>query len=101
MIKDDWSCNFVKLSNLLNKLLEEVKERDFDWKCTFDWLLFTCLYDKSRMTQAKNKASSQNTLMQAFQVFHKMWKSVIQRRGGCTFEMDLFRLRIHLDKDNE
>lgn len=48
MIKKDWSCNFVELTQLLDDLLEEVKERDFNWKCRFNWFLFNCLYDISR-----------------------------------------------------
>ena len=35
----------MEICDALDKLLTEVIDPDFPWRCKFDWILFRCLYE--------------------------------------------------------
>ena len=86
MIKRDWVKNFVEFAEKIDKLFDEVEEPDFNWRCRYSWLLFHCLYDAERKADA-------------IKVLDKLWETT-KKRGSCNFQDHLFRLRIHLGKEN-
>lgn len=101
MVKKDWVHNFIEFAEKLDKLFEEVKEQDFLWKTRFSWVYFQCLYD-----DAAKKAD-------AYKVLDTLWTTISNRQKDIKLEEDteanrefikfqdyLFRLRIHIGKEN-
>jgi len=85
-IKRDWIKNFIEFAEKIDRLFDEVDEPDFNWRCRFSWILYQCLYDAERKPDA-------------FKVLDKLWESS-KKRPALQFRETLFRLRIHLGKEN-
>ena len=81
----------------LDFLFKEVAERDFNWVCRFELLLFTTVYDLSN--QHQNGQTEENRI-KAFDILDHLWEQIKQKPGKCLFERFIFRLRIHLSKNN-
>ena len=85
-LKENWQKNFVEIVEKIDKLFEEVEESDYNWRFRYTLLLFQALYDADKKPEA-------------FKILEKLVNAV-KNKGGCDFEDQLLRLRIHLGKEN-
>jgi hypothetical protein len=85
-LKENWQRNFVEILEKIDKLFEEVDESDMNWRYRYTLLLFQALYDADKKPDA-------------FKILERLVNAV-KNKGGCDFEDQLLRLRIHLGKEN-
>ena len=85
-LKENWQKNFVEIVDKIDKLFEEIEETDYNWRFRYTLLLFQALYDADKKPEA-------------FKILEKLVNAV-KNKGGCEFEDQLLRLRIHLGKEN-
>lgn len=85
MLRQNWQRNFVDIYERIVKLFEDLDEPDHDWKCRLTLILFQCLYDADRKPDA-------------FKIIDSLWEKT--KNKPCDFQSQLFRLRVHLSKEN-
>lgn len=71
MIKFNWVKNFTEFVEKLDKLFDEVDDPDYNWRCRYSWLLFYCLYDQDKKSDA-------------VKVLDKLWENT-KKKGPCNF----------------
>jgi hypothetical protein len=69
-IKAGWANNYKLIVEELSKLMNDVIDPDFDWRCRFDWILFRCLFEDD---SGKNAAGG---------VLTKIWNQIVSNKEG-------------------
>ena len=85
MLKVNWQKNFTEVVERICKLFDEIEEPDHNWRCRFNLILHQCLYDNDKKQEA-------------FKVLDQLWEKT--RNKPCDFQDQLFKLRVHLSKEN-
>lgn len=85
ILRQSWVKNFVDIYERLFKLFDELDEPDHNWKCRFSLILFQCLYDNDKKPDS-------------YKILDLLWEKT--KNKPCDFQDSLFRLRVHLSKEN-
>lgn len=85
MLRQSWQKNFTDIYERIYKLFEELDEPDQNWRCRFTLILFQCLYDSDKKQDA-------------FKILDLLWDRA--KSKNCDILDSLFRLRVHLSKEN-
>ena len=85
-LKINWGNNFWEIIEKISNLLEEGDDMDFNWRIFMLIKLAECYIDadkKAEGTKALDKIGE-----------------ILKKKGDCDFMDELFRIRIHLNRDN-
>ena len=85
-LKINWGNNFWEILEKISNLLEEGDDSDFNWRIFLLIKLAECYIDadkKAEGTKALDKIGE-----------------ILKKKGDCDFMDELFRIRIHLNRDN-
>ena len=85
-LKTNWGNNFWEILEKISNLLEEGDDMDFNWRIFMLIKLAECYIDadkKAEGTKALDKIGE-----------------ILKKKGDCDFMDELFRIRIHLNRDN-
>ena len=85
-LKTNWGGNFWEILEKISNLLEEGDDMDFNWRIFMLIKLAECYIDadkKAEGTKALDKIGE-----------------ILKKKGDCDFMDELFRIRIHLNRDN-
>lgn len=85
MLRSSWQKNFTDIYERIYKLFEELDEPSHNWRCRFTFILFQCLYDSDKKPDA-------------FKILDSLWEKTKVKH--CDFQDSLFKLRVHLSKEN-
>eukprot|EP01022_Parablepharisma_sp_SALTPOND_P012569 TRINITY_DN161_c0_g1_i1.p1 TRINITY_DN161_c0_g1~~TRINITY_DN161_c0_g1_i1.p1 ORF type:complete len:1999 (+),score=278.18 TRINITY_DN161_c0_g1_i1:82-5997(+) len=85
-IKSTWGANTTEILEKLTAIIEESDDIDVDWRCRL----------LSAQALALNEAGKKP---EALKALDKVW-DLVKKKGGCTFEETLIRMRIYYNKDN-
>ena len=85
-LKQNWANKFWEIMEKISNLLEEGDDMDFNWRIFMLIKLAECYIDadkKAEATKALDKIGD-----------------ILKKKGDCDFMDELFRIRIHLNRDN-
>ena len=85
-LKNNWANKFWEIIEKISNLLEEGDDMDFNWRIFILIKLAECYIDadkKAEATKALDKIGD-----------------ILKKKGDCDFMDELFRIRIHLNRDN-
>ena len=85
-LKTNWANNFWEILEKISNLLEDGDDMDFNWRIFILIKLAECYIDadkKAEGTKALDKIGE-----------------ILKKKGDCDFMDELFRIRIHLNRDN-
>ena len=85
-LKTNWGGNFWEIIEKISNLLEDGDDMDFNWRIFMLIKLAECYIDadkKAEGTKALDKIGE-----------------ILKKKGDCDFMDELFRIRIHLNRDN-
>ena len=85
-LKNNWANKFWEIIEKISNLLEEGDDMDFNWRIFILIKLAECYIDadkKAEGTKALDKIGE-----------------ILKKKGDCDFMDELYRIRIHLNRDN-